>query len=40
MNFEFDPRIEGDFEYDVDEEGNKVITKINNLNIISIDLIK
>lgn len=40
MDVEFAPRIEGDFEYDIDENGNKVIKEIKNLNIISIDFIQ
>ena len=39
MDFEFAPRIEGDFEYEIDENGNKVIKEIKNLNFISIDII-
>lgn len=40
MDFEFAPRIEGDFEYEIDENGNKVIKEIKNLNFISIDIIQ
>lgn len=36
MDFEFAPN--GDFEYEVDENGNKIITEIKNLNSIDIIL--
>jgi hypothetical protein len=36
MDFEFVPK--GDFEYEVDENGNKIITEIKNLNSIDIIL--
>lgn len=38
MDVEFAPMIEGDFEYDIDENGNKIITEIKNLNSIDIIL--
>ena len=37
----FEPRIEGEFVYEKDENGNdtKVIKEIKNFNLISIDLL-
>ena len=36
MDFEFVPN--GNFEYEIDEDGNKVITKIKDLNFIDLVL--
>lgn len=36
---EFEPRIQGDFEYEIDENGVKVIKEIKNMEILSIDIV-
>lgn len=38
-NVHFEPRINGDFVYETDENGNKVVKEIKNMNIISIDMV-
>ena len=35
---ELTPEIKGDFEYEIDEEGNMVITKINRIDSIDFTL--
>lgn len=38
-DFKFAPRIECDFVCETDENGNKVVKEIKNMNIISIDMV-
>lgn len=35
----FEPLIRGDFVIEIDEDGNKVVKEIKNMNLISIDMI-